>query len=154
MGLPIIGIALSVVGSLVQASMSAQAAKYEAEVQNNQLKVDRENERIRGMQEENNRLETYKRLESTNRVASAVATLGGRNYSYEQGVAPYNKTVTMRDVATIGFNSQMEQDRMSYQIKVNKYNAKTTARMAMVGAVTDSLSTIGSYVSRPGGLLA
>jgi hypothetical protein len=153
MSIPIIGLALSVGASLVGAMMQGQMAQYQAEVMNNQLEVDATNERIKAANEENQRQEEYQRAEATNRVAIAVST-GGRNYSYEQGVAPYNKTVMARDLGTIGFNSQMVQDRMAYQIKVNKWNANAESRSAMITGGVEAFSTIGSYMSRPGGLLA
>lgn len=154
MGMPVIGLALSIGGSLLNGMMAAQSAQYQAEVQNQQLEVDRETTRIKAMTETNDRTEQYLRAESANRVAAAAAVLGGRNVSYEQGLQPYNKKVVGRDIANIGFNSRMEEDRMSYQIKVNKWNADVEGKSAMVTAFSDALGSIGSYMSRPGGLLA
>jgi hypothetical protein len=155
MGLAVIGLAVSLVGSLVQGVMAGQAAKLEAEVANEQLKMDIETNKIEAMHEQNNRTEDYMRREAANRVAVAAATGGfGSNVSYEQGIAPYNKTVWARDMATIGFNRDMTVGRKQYQIAANKVTAKATATSAMVGAAFDGFATIGSYVSRPGGLLS
>lgn len=153
MGLPLFGLVLSVGSSFLQASQQAQMAKYQADVQNQQLRVEMENERIKGMQEGNARQEEYLRNESSNRVASAVATGGGRNISYEQGIAPYNKGVVQRDMQTMGFNTGQRISRSKYQIKVNSWNSKAESAAAYTGAVADSLSAVGSYMSRPGGLL-
>lgn len=154
MGLPIIGLALSIGGSLINGVMQGAAAQRQAEIENKQLEVDRETERIRALQEGNDRQEQAFRAEATNKVAASIAAAGGRNYSYEQGIAPYNKQVVARDLATVGFNSTMEQGRMSYRIAVNSYQADMNSRMAMVGSFTDSLASVASFMSRPGGLLA
>lgn len=154
MGLALFGLVLSVGASFVQARAQAQAMEAQMKFANQQLKFDMENERIRGMQEANNRQEEYLRNVGTNIVAASAATRGGRNYSYEQGIAPYNKEVARRDLATVDFNSGMERGRMALQIKANTYSAKLNSRNAYIGAVADSMGTIGSYMSRPGGLLA
>lgn len=154
MSLPIIGLALGVAGSLVQGMMSAKAASLEAKVANEQLKMDMETKKIQAMQDENKRYEEYLRLVAINRVAVATSTGGGSSYSYEQGIAPYNKEVVHRDVATINFNRDMEVGRMKYQIAVNKFNAKVAGTSAMIGGLVDGLSQVGSYMSKPGGLMA
>lgn len=150
--LPLIGLGLSVGSSFLTASMQAGAAKAEAKVANEQLKVDRENERIRGMQEQNERQESYLRAAASNRVAVA-ASGAGRSMSYEQGISPYNKGVAARDLQTMGFNTGQKVARMGYEIRVNKWNAKSAARSAYVGAAADSLGSIGTFMQRPGGLL-
>lgn len=154
MGLPILGLVLSAGTSFLQASMGAQAADNAAKVQNEQIKIDMANERIKGMQEGSKRHEEYLRNESANRVASAAATGGGTNMSYEQGIAPYNKGVAGRDMATMAFNTGQKIGRMKYEIKVNRYNAQAQARAGYIGAVGDTAGAIGSYLQRPGGLLA
>jgi len=150
---PLVGLGLSIGASFLQAGQAASMAKAQSKVANDQLKIDMENERIRGAQEQNVRQEAYLRAESSNRVASALATGGGTNISYEKGIAPYNKGVARRDLQTSAFNSGQRVARSKYQIKVNKWNAKAEGRAAYVGAAADSLGTIGSYMSRPGGLL-
>lgn len=162
MGFAILGLALSAGASFIQARAQAQAANAQMKFANEQLKFDMENERIRGMQEASNRQEEYLRNVGTNIVAASVATGGGRNFSYEQGIAPYNKEIARRDLATIGFNSQMERGRMALQIKANKFSAKVAGRNAYIGAAADTIGNIGSamtsspeiFKSRPGGLLA
>lgn len=154
MGLPILGLVISAGASFLQAGMQAQMAKGQAQVANQQLKYDMENERIKGMQEGTARQEAYLRDEATNRVAVAAATGGGRNISFEQGVGVYNKDVMGRDIDTLRYNSGAKIGRMRYEIAVNRYNAKAQSRAAFIGAASDVAGSVGSYVSRPGGLLA
>lgn len=145
MGIAAFGAVIGAVGSLVQGVMGAQVANYQAKVANAQLKIDMENDRIRAAQEENDRIEMFQTAEQSNRVASAVMVGGGRNYSFDQGIAPFNKTVMARDVATIGYNRDMEVGRKKYQIAVNKWNAKAQATSSIVGGIfgaADSLSEI------------
>ena len=151
--LPLIGLGLSIGGSFLQASQTAGMANAQAKVANDQLKIDMANEKIRASQEQNLRQEQYLRAEASNRVAAAVGTGGGTNISYEKGIAPYNKGVARRDLQTSAFNSGQRIMRSKYQIGVNKWNAKAEGRAAYVGAAADSLGSIGSYMSRPGGLL-
>lgn len=148
--LMIAGVVISSGGSFLQANATAQAARQQAEVANDQLKVDIQNEKIRGMQEANNRQEEYLRNAATNRVVAAISSGGGTNLSYQQGIAPYNKKVMQRDLATVGFNSGQQVSRMRYQIGVNKFNAKAEGRSAYVGAVADTAANIGSAASSYG----
>lgn len=158
MGFAAFGAVIGAVGSLVQGVMTAQAAKGEAAVANAQLKIDMENDKIAAQMEENNRIELFQRAESSNRVASALAVGGGQNFSFDQGIQPYNQTVVARDVQTIGYNKDMEVGRKKYAIAVNNYKAKTEGRMAMVSGLfgaADSLAgyqSVGSYKSSAGGL--
>ena len=155
MGIGVLGLALSVAGSLVQGFLQAGAAQAQAEAENNQLKMDMRTERIRGMQEANDRRDQYLRAEATNRVAAAVSVGAlASNRSYTGAIAPNNKEVVGRDLATVQFNSAMEQDRMAYRIKVNEFEADTNGTLAIVGGFIDGFSQIGSYMSRPQGLLA
>lgn len=162
MGLPILGLALTAGASFVQARAQAQAAQAQMKFANDQLKFDMENERIRGLQEASNRQEEYLRNLGTNIVAASAATGGGSNFSFDQGIAPYNKEVARRDLAAIGFNNQMERGRMALQIKANTYSARANSRNAYIGAAADTVGAVGSamvsnpeiFRSRPGGLLA
>lgn len=148
--LPLIGLGLSVGGSFLQAGSAASAAKAETKIANAQLKMDIENERIRGMQEASNRQEEYLRNESANRVAAAAGTGGGINISYEQGIAPWNKKVAVRDMSIIGFNTGQRIGRLRHQIKVNKWSAQSQARAAYVGAAADALGSVGGFLSSGG----
>lgn len=151
--LPLIGLGLTVGGSFLQAGMAASMANAQAQVANQQLKVDMENERIKGMQEANARQEEYLRNEGSNRAAVAASGTG-RNISFEQGLGPYNKKVAARDIQTIGFNTGQKVARMGYEIRVNRANARNAATSAYVGAAADSIGAVGGYlVSNPSGLL-
>lgn len=154
MGLPILGLAISAGSSLISAGMQSAMAKGQAEVAKEQLKYDMENERIKGMQEGTARQEAYLRDESTNRVAIAAGMGGGRNVSYEQGIGPYNKDVMGRDIDTLRYNSAAKIGRMRYEIGVTRYNAEAQSRAAWIGAASDVAGSVGSYLQRPGGLLA
>jgi hypothetical protein len=152
MSWPVVGLGMSIGASFLQARSTAAAARAEARVMNDQLKIDRENERIRGMQEANARQEEYLRLASSNRVAVA-ASGAGRSMSFEQGIDPSNKRVMGRDLETMAFNTGQRVGRISDQIRVNRWNAKSTARAAYTSAFGQSLSAVGSFLGRPGGPL-
>lgn len=153
MGLPLIGLGLSVGASFLQAGSTAAAARAQNDVQNQQVRVDMENERIKGMQDANARQEEYLRNESANRVVAAAAVGGGRNLSYEQGISPHNKEVAARDLQSMEFNTGQRLARSRYQIRVNRFNTSAESRGAYVTAVAESAGALGSYLSRPGGLL-
>lgn len=142
MSWPIVGLGLSVGASFLQAGMQSSMAKAQAKAANEQLKIDMENERIRGMQEANARQEEYLRNESANRVVVA-ASGAGQSMSYDQGIAPYNKEVARRDLQTMGFNTGQAVSRMGYQIRVNKANAANASRAAWLSAGADAAGTIG-----------
>lgn len=159
MGAPIFAV-LGAVGSLMQGMMQANIAKQQAMIQNEQLKIDIENDRIKAAQEENDRVEMFQRAQASNAVASAIAVGGGRNYSFEQGIEPYNKTVAERDVASIQYNKDVMVGRRQYQIAVNKWEARANGQLAMLGGITDAIGglgdaiPVGAYKSTPGGLLS
>lgn len=143
MGLAAVGMIISVASTMFEGYSTAKQAEYQAKVENQQLKIDMENERIRAMQEQSKRQEEYLKADSANRVA--VAFSGARNISFEQGLSPKNKKTAGYDMQTIGFNSQMEIGRKKYQIKVNKFNATMTGRSAMIGAGLQSAGTVIEY---------
>lgn len=151
--IPIAGLALSVGSSFLQAGMQSQMSNAQTRVMNDQLKLDIENERIKGMQDANDRQEEYLRNESANRVAASVATGGGRNMSYDQGIAKYNKKVAGRDLQTMQFNTDNRIARTRYQISVNRWNNQMTRVAAFGTAASDSLASVGGYMQRPKGLL-
>jgi hypothetical protein len=146
MGLAAVGMLLSVGSTMFEAYSTSQQAKYQAQVENQQLKIDMENERIRAMQEQSKRQEEYLKADSANRVA--VAFSGARNISFEQGLSVKNKKTAGYDMQTIGFNSQMEIGRKKYQIKVNKFDAKMTGRSAMIGGALESAGTVAAFAKQ------
>jgi len=151
MGFPLIALGLTAAGSLLQAGFTSYAANQQMKAENAQLKIDMESERIAALNEQNKRQEEYLRLASANEVA--VAASGVSNFSYQQGIAPYNKEVAGRDIQSIGFNSRMRTDRMRYQIRVNKARARSETAGAFVTAGADIMGGGADYLSRPGGLL-
>lgn len=151
--LPLIGLGFTAGASFLQAGMTASMANAQAQAANEQLRVDMENERIKGMQEANARQEEYLKNEASNRVAIASSGLS-RNISYEQGLGPANKKVAARDIQTIDFNTGQRVGRMGYEIRVNRANARNAATSAYVGAAADTVGAVGGYlVSNPSGLL-
>jgi hypothetical protein len=144
---PIIGIMLSVVGSLATAAMGAQVAKQQAVVEQSQLRVEIENERIKAIGATSDRLEELRKAEATNRAALSVA--GVENVSYAQGIAPYNQRVASRDVRRSDFNMGQEVGRKKYEISVAGWRAKTTAVSGFVQAGADIAGKVGSYIAGP-----
>jgi hypothetical protein len=144
MGSAAVGMMISVASTMFEGYSTMKQAEYQAQVENQQLKIDAENERIRAMQEQNKRNEEYLKADSANRVA--VAFSGARNISFEQGLSPHNRSKAYLDMQTIGFNSAMEIGRKKYQIKVNKFNATMTGRSAMIGAGLESAGTVASFL--------
>jgi hypothetical protein len=150
--LPVVGTGLSIGASFLQARSQAQMAKAQMQVENAQLKIDRENERIKGMQDANARQEEYLRNEAANRAAMAASGVG-IDLAYDDGLGGYNKRVAQRDLQSIDFNTGQRTGRISYQIRVNKANARNAATSAYIGAAANAAGAVGSLMSRPGGML-
>lgn len=147
MGIPL---ALQIGASFLQAGLTSAVAKGQQDVANEQLKADMRNERIKGMQDANARQEEYLRNESANRVAASAAVGGGRNMSYAQGIAPYNKEVAGRDLATIGYNTDQRIARGRYQIRVNRYNTRAETFAAYGTAAADSMRSVATTLNDAG----
>lgn len=143
MGIPL---ALQIGASFLQAGMTSAVSNAQTKAVNEQLKFDIKNERIKGMQDASARQEEYLRNESANRVAAAAAVGGGRNLSYEQGIAPYNKEVARRDLATIGFNTDQRIGRARYQIRVNRFNSRLETAAAYGTAAADSMRAVANTI--------
>lgn len=139
----LLAIGLSIAGSFMQANAQASIAAQQAKIQQQQLKVEMENERIKALQETNDRLDEWMRAEATNRAAIAASGVG-QNISYDQGISVYNKKVAARDVGRSQFNAEQRIGRARYEIKVAKWKAKATAQSAYTTAFADSLGAIGS----------
>lgn len=149
-----IGAAASSAGSFMQANAQNQAIQAQTKLANQQLAIDMENERIKGLQEANDRQEEYLRNYGSNVVAASAAVNGGQNMSFDQGIAPYNKEVARRDMATTEFNTGMVRSRIASQIKANTYSAKMNRRNNMISAGVDTLGNFASIAtSRPESLL-
>lgn len=149
-----IGAAASSAGSFMQANAQNQAIAAQTKLANQQLKIDMENERIKGLQEANDRQEDYLRNYGSNVVAASAAVGGGRNISFDQGIEPYNKEVARRDLATTDFNYGMSRSRMAMQIKANTMSSKVNRRNNMISAGVDTLGNFASIAtSRPESLL-
>jgi len=142
----LIGVALSIAGSFMQAQMQAQIAQQQAKIQAMQLKVEIENENIKSMADMNDRTTEWLRAESANKAAISASGLGS-NISYDQGIAPYNKKVAYTDLARRGFERDQVVGRKRFEIKVAQWEANTTARSAYMTAAADSLGAIGSLFS-------
>lgn len=139
---PILGIALSLAGSFLQAGMAAANAKTQAKIKEQQMKVEMENERIKSLSETNNRLEEAMRAEASNRAALSASGLDV-NIAYEQAIEPYNKKVVNRDVRRQQYASDAKIANSKYNIKVAHAEAKATSRAAWAGAFADGFGAIG-----------
>jgi hypothetical protein len=146
---PIIGLVLSVVGSLASAAMQAGIAKQQAQIEQQQLQVEMENERIKAIGDTNDRLEQLRVSESTNRAALSASGLD-ENVSYAQGIYGYNKRVATNDVARLDFNSGQILGRKKYEIEVAGWKAKTAAKTAFVEAGASILGDIGTFAANRG----
>jgi hypothetical protein len=140
---PIIGVILTVVGSLATAAMGAGIAKQQALIEQRQLRTEIENERIKAIGATSDRLEDLRKAEATNRAV--LSTSGVDNISYIQGAAPYNQRVMARDVRRTEFNAGQEVGRKKYEIEVAGWRAKSTAMSGYVSAAADSLGAIGTH---------
>jgi len=144
---PIIGLVLSVVGSLATAAMQAGIAKQQAKIEQQQLEVEMENERIKAIGDTNDRLEQLRVSEATNRGALSASGLD-TNWSYVQGISPYNKQVATRDVGRQDFNAGQVVGRKKYEIQVAGWRAKATAASAFVSAGASIVGDIGNFAAR------
>jgi len=147
---PIVGIILSVVGSLATAAMGAQMAKQQAKIEQNQLRVEIENERIKAIGDTTDRLMELHKAEAMNRAALSASGFD-ENVSYVQGIMPYNTRVAGRDVGRTVFNSEQVVGRKKYEIAVAGWKAKAAATSGFIQAGVDSLGTIaGGFVRSSG----
>jgi hypothetical protein len=146
---PIIGLVLSVVGSLASAAMAAGVAKQQAAIEQQQLRVEIENERIKAIGDTTDRLMELNRSEAMNRAALSAS--GVDNMSYAYGIAPFNQRVAAHDVRRTEFNAGQVVGRKKYEISVAGWKAKTTAMSGFVQAGVDSLGSIGGHFARPSG---
>lgn len=140
---PIVGVVLSVVGSLATAFVGAGIARQEAKIQQEQLKIEMANERIKGLGEANDRLAQFRAEEAQNRAALSVTGVD-TNLSYLQGIVPANQRVVSRDIARIQFNMGQEIGRKKYEIAVAGWKARSTAISGFAQAGADAVGTIGS----------
>ena len=144
---PILGVIIGIVGSFAQAAMVGQQASAQAKIEQQQLKIEMENERISAMQKTNDRMEQFRKEEASN-LAALSATGLQTNLSYEQGIAPYNTKVAHRDMDREFFNSGQTVGRKKYEIAVAGWKAKTTSRNAFMTAGIESIGAIGSHIAK------
>jgi signal-transduction protein with cAMP-binding, CBS, and nucleotidyltransferase domain len=149
MCLPIIGLGLTIAATFGQAMLTSAQAKQEAVIEQEQLRVEMENERIKGMGDTNDRLEQFRKDEAANRAA--LSTTGVSNLSYSEALLPANQRIVQRDVRAIAFNAGQQIARKKYEIGVAGYRAKATGRGAFVEAGTRSVGEIGSYLTNRSG---
>ncbi len=147
---PIVGLVLSVVGSLATAAMQSQVAKQQAQIEQTQLRTEMENERVKAIGDTADRLEELRRAEASNRAALSATGLE-QNVSYVQGIAPYNQSVAASDVGRTEFNASQVIGRKGYEISVAGWRAKTTAASSFIQAGADILGNVGTYATRAGG---
>lgn len=144
---PIIGVVLGIVGSLASAAMTSQVARQQAKIEQQQLRTEIENERIKAIGDTTDRLLELNRAEATNRAALSASGVD-TNFSYIYGIAPYNARVAQRDVGRLEFNAGQVIGRKKYEIAVAGWKAKTASRSAFIQAGIDSLGSIASYAAR------
>jgi len=139
----LLAIAASIAGSFMTAQAQANNAAVQAKIQKTQLKVEIENEKIKMMQQTNDRMEQYMREEATNRAALSASGLQN-NISYDQAIAPYNKKVVKKDIMRSDFEGGQKVGNSRYRIKVASAEAAMTANSAYTTAFADSIGAIGS----------
>ena len=143
---PIIGLVVGIAASFAQAAMSSSIAKSQAAIEQQQLRVEMENERIAALGATNDRLEELRKAEASNRAALSAA--GVDNLSYATGIAPYNKSVAYRDISNVAFNAGQQIGRKKYEIAVAGWNARTNSRSAWMTAGASAAGDIGSYLMK------
>ena len=142
MCLPIVGLVIGIAASFAQAAMTSQLAQSQAAIEQQQLRIEMENERIAALGATNDRLEEFRRAESSNRAA--LSTMGLiDNISYVRGIAPYNKRVAYRDVNRIDFNAGQQIGRKKYEIAVAGWRAKAEGVSAFTSAAASAAGSIG-----------
>jgi hypothetical protein len=135
-------IGLTAATSFAQAAMTSANAKQAAIIEQNQLRQEMENERIKAMSETNDVLEDFRKTEATNRAMLSAS--GINNTSYQQGIEPFNRKVAGRDVRNLQFNAGQVIGRKKYEISVAGYRSKATSRSAFIEAGVNTLGKVGS----------
>jgi hypothetical protein len=137
---------MSVAGGFAEARYAGQQAAQEAKIEQEQLKIEMENERIKGMGDINDRLEEFRKAEAQNRAALSISGID-QNWSYREGILPGNYDVIKRDVGRLGFNAEQVVSRKKYEIEVAGWKAKATKKSAMVSAGANAIKQIGEFAS-------
>lgn len=143
MCLPIIGLGLSIAASFGQAMFTAQQAKQEARIEQEQLRTEIENERIKAVADTNDRLEQFRRDEAAN--FAALSTTGFDSLSYSEGIYPANLRTVKRDIGALEYNAGQVIGRKKYEIRAAGWRAKSAARGAWISAGADAIGKVGSY---------
>ena len=144
MCLPIVGLVIGIAASFAQAAMTSQLAQNQAAIEQQQLRVEMENERISALGATNDRLEELRKAEASNRAALSAA--GVDNVSYVQAIAPYNARVAGRDIGNIGFNAGQQIGRKKYEIAVAGWRSRAEGRSAWTTAAATAAGDTGSYL--------
>ena len=147
MCLPIIGLVIGIAASFAQAAMTSQLAKSQAAIEQQQLRIEMENERIAALGATNDRLEEFRRAEASNRAA--LSTMGlDQNISYVRAIAPYNQRVAYRDVNRLDFNAGQQIGRKKYEIAVAGYRARAEGASAFMTAGASAAGDVGGHLMK------
>lgn len=124
-----------------------RAQKQAMESANVQLKLDITNERLRAKAEENDMVNAFRAMESTNIAQLGANLSGGENIAYTQGIAERNTKTLVDDLQRSQFNSQMQVSQLAAQIKANKAGYQSAVTNTIVsGAVESAMAGINAYM--------
>lgn len=137
-------------GAAVMTQQSAQEearhARYQMDVQNRQLEEEQQMLRLKTQQQEAERLSQANDLRSRNAAWQAMSGVD-ENYSYLEGIDPYNERMLAGDIGTLYLNQKYQGNRIADQIAVNR------AQSAFAGTKA-GFETMGGYLKAAGSIAA
>ncbi len=130
---------------IMAAKAETKATRLETAAKNAALQEEADLAYIESLQAVNRRADEARKLHASN--LAYVATSGGTNRSFTQGIAPENQRVLDRDIASLRLNERSQRKRIADTIKLNKANveiAKTNESFAYLNAGANLIGATGS----------
>jgi hypothetical protein len=135
-----------------QARSQAEFARYNADLQNQQVKEQQELAMIAASEQEVERMREYRRLRAANEAIIASSGVG-QNMGFLEGADDFAKRLLEEDLAAMRLSATAGQNRFATQIAVNRAQADFTAGIAAMQG-RDSLIRGASGAAAQGGSYA
>lgn len=135
--------------ALMTAKASSEEAKqtrFQMDMQNRQLEEEQQMMRLKTQQQEAERISQANDLRSRNMAWQAASGVD-ENYSYLEGIDPYNDRMLAGDLGALSLNQRYQTNRIADQIAVNR------AQSAFAGTKA-GLETMGGYLKAAGSIAA
>ena len=131
-------------GAAVAASQyrAGQAAQIQANQQARQMEIDRELNKVQGIQQRNQRLEDYYSARASN--DAMFAYLGRDNSTSVEAFKSAQADIVGRDIARSEFQTQMQSSTRTVQARLEVLRGKNALKAAKINALSTIASTANS----------